>query len=86
MTLNWSGKYTGCLLIIGRVVFPGVACTGTDAPTDRVWTGGIQLQDGEAHVGAANTHNNCHVTRMMDNSKLMCAGFRSRTSAVNNAR
>lgn len=81
MTLNWSGKYTGCLLIIGRVhFFPTVACTGTDGPIDEAWTGEIRVQDREA-----DTDNNCHVITMTDNSKLCCATLKSRASPVNNA-
>lgn len=67
------------------VFSPTIACTGTDRPIDTVFAGEIQLQDREAHFGAANTDNNCHVIRMTDNSKLCCARFKSRASAVNKA-
>lgn len=73
-------------MIVDRVYFfPTVACTGTDGPTDKVYTGEIQLQDREVHFGAANTDNNCRVIRMTDNSKLYCARFKSKASAVNKA-
>lgn len=43
----------------------------------------IQRQDRETHFSAADADNNCHVIRMTDNSKLCCARFKSRASAVN---
>ena len=62
------------------VFFSTVACTGTDGPADKVYTGEIRLQDREALPD-----NNCHVIRMTDNSKLSCARFKGRASAVNKA-
>lgn len=43
----------------------------------------IQLLDRDTHFSAADADNNCHVIRMTDNSKLSCARFKSRASAVN---
>lgn len=65
MTLNWPGKYTGCLLIIGRdFFFSASACTSTQT---HKYTKSIhsrtQKTRKEACFSSGTADNNCHVIK-----------------------